>query len=88
MGEGNWTCSLADYGCKPLLPTKRPRGYGVVRDLTVPANNTPKASPDGRWLAYVSNDNIAIRPVEGDEKIISTDGSPGSSTIRIDRLVA
>ncbi|WP_447755600.1 DPP IV N-terminal domain-containing protein [Sphingopyxis fribergensis] len=78
MGErGNWTCSLADYGCKPLLSTKRPRGYGVVRDLTVPANNTPKASPDGRWVAYVSNDNIAIRPAGGDEKIISTDGSPG-----------
>lgn len=79
MGErGNWTCSLTDYACGPTLSAKRPRGFGVVRDLAVSADNTPKASPDGRWLAYVKDSNIVIRPANREEEIaLSTEGSEG-----------
>jgi dipeptidyl aminopeptidase/acylaminoacyl peptidase len=50
----------------------------VVRDLTVPANNTPKKSPDGQWLAFVDNFNIAVRPAAGGAVIhLSNDGSQG-----------
>ena len=32
-------------------PRRRPRAFGVVRDLTVPANDAPRPSTDGRHAA-------------------------------------
>ncbi len=80
LEDGNWKCTLTDYVCAPVPAGngRQPRGFGVVRDLTVPADNTPKASPDGKWLAYVWNYNIVIRPAAGGDVIVlSTDGSAG-----------
>lgn len=78
--EVSWKCSLTDYGCSRLPPHggHQPRGFGTVRDLTVPADNTPKKSPDGHWLAFVQNWNIAVRAASGGETVpLSTDGSQG-----------
>ena len=77
-GEGRWRCRLSDYSCANV-PARfgQPRGFGVVRDLTVPADNSPKRSPDGHWEAYVNNFNIVIRPFGGAPvTILSRDGSP------------
>jgi dipeptidyl aminopeptidase/acylaminoacyl peptidase len=74
-----WRCRVSDYVCA-AMPAGRggqPRGFGVVRDLTVPADNTPKRSPDGRWEAYVNNFNVVMRPAGGGSvTILSRDGSP------------
>ena len=75
-----WKCSLTDYVCSRLPPHggHQPRGFETVRDLKIPADNSPKKSPDGRWLAFVENWNIAVRAASGGEAILlSSDGSEG-----------
>ena len=77
---GRFRCHLADYTCAATRGGRggQPRAFGVVRDLTVPADNTPKRSPDGRWDAYVNNFNVVIRPAAGGPVTnLSRDGSPG-----------
>jgi dipeptidyl aminopeptidase/acylaminoacyl peptidase len=79
-GDGTWRCSLGEYTCERReRRTGRPRSFGAVRDLEVPADNTPKRSPDGRWEAFVQNDNVVVRSA-GSRPItsLSTDGSPGN----------
>ena len=48
-------CELGDaYRCARWSAPEReprPRGWGVVRDLSVPADDTPQRSPDGRYEA-------------------------------------
>ena len=78
-----WTCVLADYSCRtPELP--RPgdirRGItGPVRGDLSTMTPRPRLSPDGQWMAFIDNYNVAIRPVGGDKRIsLSTDGSEGN----------
>ncbi|RYD44582.1 MAG: S9 family peptidase [Sphingomonadales bacterium] len=75
LRDDGWQCSLADYVCAKVPEVGQPRAFGVVRDLAVPADNSPRRSPDGKWEAHVENFNIAVRPVGGVWKRISTDGS-------------
>jgi len=78
-----WTCLLADYSCRtPELP---PPGE-IRRGITGPVRGDlsqfaprPRLSPDGKWVAFIDNFNVAIRPVGGDKRtILSTDGSEGN----------
>jgi dipeptidyl aminopeptidase/acylaminoacyl peptidase len=78
-----WTCTLADYACRtPELP--RPgeirRGIsGPVRGDQSAITPRPRMSPDGKWMAFIDNYNVAIRPFGGDKRmILSTDGSEGN----------
>ena len=74
-----WRCSLGGEGCAPVENKDRPKGFGVVRDLRVPANNAPHVSPDGKWEALVEGYNLVIRPAGGGpEKILSQDGTQGN----------
>lgn len=75
FNETNWRCTLTGYSCALAPRLGQPSGFGVVRDLSVPAANPPRRSPDGKWEAHVENFNIAVRPVGGAWKRISTDGS-------------
>lgn len=75
LRDDGWQCSLADYVCAKAPRIGQPRAFGVVRDLRVAADNSPRRSPDGRWEARVENFNIALRPVGGAWKRISSDGS-------------
>ena len=75
FNEAGWRCTLTDYACAEAPRPGRPSGFGVVRDLSVPADNHQRRSPDGRWEAHGENFNIAVRPVGGAWKRISTDGS-------------
>ena len=75
LHDDGWQCSLADYVCAKAPRTGQPRAFGVVRDLAIPADNSPRRSPDGKWEAHVENFNIAVRPVGGAWKRLSTDGS-------------
>ena len=78
-----WTCALADYACRtPEVP--RPgeirRGIsGPVRGDQSAVTPRPRMSPDGKWMAFIDNYNVAIRPFGGDKRmILSTDGSEGN----------
>jgi len=85
---GSWTCRLSDYTCAATAGGRgggrggrggRPRSFGVVRDLEVPADNSPKRSPDGRLEAFVQNHNVVVRPVgAGEVTVLGTDGSDGN----------
>jgi dipeptidyl aminopeptidase/acylaminoacyl peptidase len=78
-----WTCTLVDYSCRtPELP----RPGEIRRGITGPVRGDqsgviprPRMSPDGRWMAFIDNYNVAIRPFGGDKRmILSTDGSEGN----------
>lgn len=77
---GRVRCELAGaYRCARIAAdteTARPRAFGVVRDLSVPADAAPRVSPDGRYAAFVQGDNLALRTVaSGEVRILSHDGS-------------
>lgn len=62
LDDGLWQCDVVAYRCAADAPSpQRPRGFGVVRDLSVPAENSPKVSPDGRFTAFVEGDNLVVR---------------------------
>lgn len=84
-----WRCDLAAYTCAKLpasnehRPTPDDGGY----DCTPPPANSSAQnilSPNGKWLAFVINYNIALRPVTAkadDPKtliMLSEDGSEGN----------
>jgi dipeptidyl aminopeptidase/acylaminoacyl peptidase len=88
-GGAFWHCDLAAYTCE-----KRPRPDDDSDNEDGGFDSTPKAingaargvvSPDGKWLAFVENYNVAIRPahVKPDEAkkqtvMLSEDGSEGN----------
>lgn len=79
--DQEWRCSLTDYVCGAEPPDggRQPRGFGVVRDLSSPADNRPQVSPDGKLEAMVRNFNLAVRPVGGGSwDLLSSDGSEGA----------
>ncbi|MFM8532701.1 MAG: prolyl oligopeptidase family serine peptidase [Acidimicrobiia bacterium] len=78
-----WTCTLADYVCRtPDLPPPAEirRGIaGPVRGDLSAVTPRPRLSPDGKWMAFIDNYNVAIRPFGGDKRTaLSTDGSEGN----------
>lgn len=57
-----WRCELKDYTCARDDGTpSRPRGWGVVRDMTQPADNAPRRSPDGKWEVFAQGHDLVIR---------------------------
>jgi len=78
IGEAPWRCGLDGQGCAIEPDYRRPRGFGVVRDLSVPADNRPALSPDGQWQALVEDNQLVLRKPGGKESIrLSRDGSAG-----------
>lgn len=77
--EAMWSCDLLAYACEKSVDRRQDRGFsGVVRDLKSPADNTPKPSPDGQWLAFVQDFNLVIRRKVGGEIMrLSIDGTQG-----------
>ncbi|TYC92067.1 DPP IV N-terminal domain-containing protein [Novosphingobium sp. BW1] len=67
-----YECGLADYTCRKIAYPGRPRGFGVVRDLSVPADNTPRVSPDGAFEALVEDSNLLVRSAQGGEVRLRT----------------
>lgn len=79
--DDRWTCGIVNYACHKAEPAdrNRPRAFGVVRDLEVPADNHPRKSPDEKWEAFVEDDNVVVREVGSKDVIaLSTDGTPGN----------
>jgi len=82
--ESRWRCDLVDYAVKKLGPVeRRPRGGGGMGQGGPPAQATSlpevKASPDGRWEAFIRNYNVWLRTKgKKDEAPLSFDGSEGN----------
>ncbi len=78
LDETRWQCGIVVYRCEAAVDRSRPRGFGVVRDMSVPAENSPKVSPDGKWTAFVQGDNLVVRET-GDATVVplSVDGTAG-----------
>jgi len=80
-----WRCDLqikwdwnrvppTDYECLPRRPA--PAGAAAA----TPASDAQIPSPDGRWVAFVHDHNVAIRPAAdatAAPTVLSTDGAPG-----------
>ena len=69
VAETHWTCHLADYTCskEKRFPNRDPEDEGY--DSTPkPENGDEHAvkSPDGKWTAYVLNNNLVIRAAQAD----------------------
>lgn len=75
----SWRCTLTDYVCAPVTRPGRPRGFGVVRDLRVAADNTPRRSPDGQWEAYAEGFNLVLRHVADGKVTPLTDDGRGDA---------
>lgn len=83
ISGARWTCTLADYVCRApeaAKPGEIRRGItGPVRGDQSGVTPRPRMSPDGKWMAFIDNYNVAIRPFGGDKRIVlSTDGSEGN----------
>ncbi|MBN8798662.1 MAG: DPP IV N-terminal domain-containing protein, partial [Stenotrophomonas nitritireducens] len=73
-------CELgAEYRCARWSepgPSPRPRGWGVVRDLSVAADATPQRSPDGRMEAFVRDGSVLLRTLaDGSSRVLARDGA-------------
>ncbi len=78
LDETAWSCALDGHACAVVADPRRPRGFGVVRDLSVPADNRPALSPDGTWEALVEDNQLVLRKPGGKDAIrLSRDGSAG-----------
>ncbi len=75
----SWRCTLTDYVCAPVTRPGRPRGFGVVRDLRVAADNAPRRSPDGQWEAYAEGFNLVLRHVADGKVTPLTDDGRGDA---------
>jgi dipeptidyl aminopeptidase/acylaminoacyl peptidase len=81
----HWKCDLSNYTCVKQ-PDREVADDDGGYDSTPPRiNGSAHAipSPDGNWLAFVENDNVAVRPAhskdaERETVSLSEDGSEGN----------
>ena len=89
FSESGWTCRLPEYTCTARTGGGgaggggrggQPRSFGTTRDTAVAPDNRAKPSPDGRWVAFVANDNVVVQ-ARGSKttKQLSSDGSKGNA---------
>jgi dipeptidyl aminopeptidase/acylaminoacyl peptidase len=80
-----WSCDFSTYACKKLEGPGAggPFGGGMTEWQVGPrpeaASKETKASPDGKWEAFIRNYNVVLRNKEKNEEVIlSRDGSEGN----------
>jgi dipeptidyl aminopeptidase/acylaminoacyl peptidase len=85
VGDSKWKCDLADYSCKKTGPVERRARFGGGGGLAQggppaeAASKEAKASPDGKWEAFIKNYNVFLRSKDKkDETALSFDGSEGN----------
>jgi len=81
--EARWKCDLGGYTCAKLGPVERRfRGGGGLGQGGPPAQAASpeaKASPDGKWEAFIRNYNVWVRTKDKKEEFpLSRDGSEGN----------
>ncbi|MDP2916061.1 MAG: DPP IV N-terminal domain-containing protein [Candidatus Aminicenantes bacterium] len=81
-GDFKWRCTLADYACKKVGPASRRRGGGGGSPFVTPPAppQEPKASPDGKWEAFIKNYNVWLRSRDKkDDFPLSWEGTEGDA---------
>ncbi|HZY84162.1 MAG TPA: DPP IV N-terminal domain-containing protein, partial [Gemmataceae bacterium] len=81
VGKSNWKCDLTSYECTPSEPPGSPppstppgRAWRPAR----PSPDEPARSPDGKWEAFVKDNNVRLRPRDGGKEVqLSQDGKEG-----------
>jgi dipeptidyl aminopeptidase/acylaminoacyl peptidase len=77
-GEYRWRYNLADYSCEKIGPAFRRQGESPFAPRPAPPQE-PKASPDGKYEAFIRNFNVWLRSRENKEEFaLSYDGSEGN----------
>ena len=60
-----------------IIPSPRPQRHWMEVDDE--RGGAPVTSPDGKWIAYIKNDNVYAKELpSGKEKALSIDGTPGN----------
>jgi dipeptidyl aminopeptidase/acylaminoacyl peptidase len=84
LKESRWSCDIAKYSCSEAGPIQdewspfEPDGEDAEAFKRHEKQIAP--SPDGKWLAYVENFNLFIRPKTGGDGFpLSLDGAEGNS---------
>lgn len=69
-------CNLRVYLCEEqAAPLQRPRGFDVLRDLRVVADNAPRRSADGQWEAFAEGYDLVLRSLaDGSVRQLTHDG--------------
>lgn len=75
--DQHWQCELARPDCSMMPDSRRPKAFGVVRDLRVAGDEAPKSSPDGRYKALVTEHNLLITDQSGQRILQTRDGKAG-----------
>jgi dipeptidyl aminopeptidase/acylaminoacyl peptidase len=72
--EDRWKCTLADYACSKEPRDADDEGYDPTPKLA--NGDEPSAlSPDGKWRAFVVDDNLAIRPAMPEKAATQANGA-------------
>ena len=78
LDDERWRCELQgewDWGRNP------PSDYycAAIEGPAAPAAGAgPVRSPDAKWEALISSNNVAVRPSGGAVRLLSTDGTPAA----------
>ncbi len=88
VNQTTWICDLTSYTCSrmdeaPPQLSQEPanqRSRSGLRRGRGRRQSQSMDSPDGRWIAFVKENNVFIRLKDGDKAIqLSTDGTEGNS---------
>ena len=83
VGDGKYRCDLQTYVVIKVGPAEREQ-WPPVWGAQFTARE-PKASPDGKWEAFIKNSNAYLRPkgstAAKDEVVLSWDGSEGNAYV-------
>ncbi len=78
VGDSLYTCSINDYSCEGEEQKDRD-DREPWQEEEDDKNDEEVTSPDGKWVAFIQNYNVAIRKKGTDETVmLSTDGSEGN----------
>lgn len=68
-----WELELTTYGLRPALnPETRPRPRRVPETAGVSEHDMEVPSPDGRWMATLVDENLALRDPKTDSLVVLT----------------
>ncbi len=83
--NGGWELDATTYGLKKVEMGPREREQRRLpwtQDLWSPASE-PATSPDGKWVARIENRNVVIKPADGAEAPLTTDGNEAGYYARL-----
>jgi len=79
VGSQWWTCDLGSYECVKSEPPENRVVQGRPPETKAEEPRDSGESPDGKWIAWVKDNNVYLKPKEGGtERQLSAKGSAGN----------